>query len=347
MELIFFPLIVAKMSDLQDFQQQMQSVLRRLFGPAMVVDSVNRLSGGASQETWLLKLAGVTAPETLILRRAPEGSLRTANSSAIGLPNEARLIRAAGAQGVPVPDIIHVLSDQDELGEGYFMSRVAGETIARRILRDDDYAYARDVLPGQCGRALAGIHSVQLNGDPPLPLSQGLDQLGHYQDVYQSTGFCRPIIDLAIAWLKENAPSSLMPVLTHGDFRLGNIMVNEEGLTAVLDWELCHLGDPREDIAWMCTNSWRFGNIERRLGGFGDLEPFLEAYAAYGGPVISAAEIDWWEVLSSLKWGIMCMMMYESFRTGIDTSVERAAIGRRVSEAEMDLVNLLEAQRNA
>ena len=347
MELLFFPLIVAKMSDMQEFRQQLQAVLQSVLGRELMVDAVDRLSGGASQETWLLRLSGSGAPDTLILRRAPQGLERVSSSNAVGLPNEAKLIRAAAKEGVAVPEVVYVLSDSDALGEGYFMTRVEGETIARRILRDDKFRHAREELPAQCGKALAGIHAVQLNGDPPLETSLGLSQLAHYEEVYQSTGTCRPIVDLAIMWLRENAPKPLEPVLVHGDFRLGNIMVDETGLAAVLDWELCHLGDPREDIAWMCTNSWRFGNIDKRLGGFGDVEPLLEAYAASGGEVFSAREIDWWEMLSSLKWGVMCMMMYESFRTGADTSVERAAIGRRVSETEMDLINLLEAQRHA
>ncbi|WP_233349871.1 phosphotransferase family protein [Henriciella mobilis] len=347
MELLFFPLIVAKMSDLQEFRQLLQTVLKRVYGDKLRVDDVNRLSGGASQETWLMNLSGGSAPETLILRRAPQRSQDAPSSAAIGLPNEAKIIGYAEKAGVPVPNVVYVLQEHDGLGEGYFMSRVPGETIARRILREDRYAEARSALPAQCGQALAGIHSIGIGDDPALNLSQGLDQLSQYEDFYLSLGACRPIFDLAMVWLRENAPDPLTPVLLHGDFRLGNIMVDETGLAAVLDWELCHLGDPREDIAWMCTNSWRFGNIDKRLGGFGDLEHLLDAYAADGGPVISPKDIDWWEMMGSVKWGVMCMMMYESFRTGAEPTVERAAIGRRVSETEMDLIRLLEAQRHA
>ena len=145
-----------------------------------------------------------------------------------------------------------------------------------------------------------------------------------------------------MAWLKQNQPEPVETVLVHGDFRLGNLIVDESGLAAVLDWELAHLGDPREDIAWLCVNSWRFGQSQNRVGGFGQLEELLEAYEASGGHAFTADQIDWWEILGSLKWGIMCMIMYEAFRSGADASVERAAIGRRVSETEIDLINLLE-----
>jgi aminoglycoside phosphotransferase (APT) family kinase protein len=123
-------------------------------------------------------------------------------------------------------------------------------------------------------------------------------------------------------------------------------MVSEQGLASVLDWELAHIGDPREDIAWLCVNSWRFGHADKRVGGFGELTDLLDAYAAAGGPQLTPRDIDWWEMMGSLKWGIMCMTMYEAFRSGADPSVERAAIGRRVSETEIDLVNLLEGVRD-
>jgi len=119
-------------------------------------------------------------------------------------------------------------------------------------------------------------------------------------------------------------------------------MVNQSGLCAVLDWELAHLGDPREDIGWICVNSWRFGQREKRVGGLGDLEVFLNAYKDAGGQAFTPSEIDWWEMLGTLKWGIMCMIMYQTYKTGADVSVEKAAIGRRVSETEIDLILLLE-----
>ena len=327
------------MTSAQDFSTQLTQVFGQIFGNAAAEPEFRRLSGGASQETWAISDGAHHA----ILRRAPGGQAREQSSAAIDLNQEAELIEAAGKEGVPVPKVLHVLGEQDGLGQGFFMSKVEGETIARPILRDDHFARARAALPAQCGAALAQIHAVPIESLTDLPHSDGLQQLERYEDIYRGFDAPRPIFELAMAWLKDHAPEPMGPVLVHGDFRLGNLMVDAQGLAAVLDWELAHIGDPREDISWLCVNSWRFGQTERRVGGFGDLEPLLESYAAASGLHLTSKDIDWWEMLGSLKWGVMCMLMYEAFRSGSDPSVERAAIGRRVSETEIDLINLLEA----
>ncbi|MEL7545934.1 MAG: phosphotransferase family protein [Pseudomonadota bacterium] len=326
------------MTSTQDFNTQLKQVFGRIFGNAMAEPKFKRLSGGASQETWAIS----DGENQAILRRAPGGHAREQSSAAINLNQEAELIAAAGLEGVPVPKILHVLSAEDGLGEGFLMSKIEGETIARPILRDDRFEDARKKLPAQCGSALAQIHAVPIANLNELPHSDGLQQLERYEEIYRGFDVPRPIFELAMAWLKKHAPTPLEPVLVHGDFRLGNLMIDQEGLAAVLDWELAHIGDPREDISWICVNSWRFGQTDNRVGGFGHLEPLLAAYAAARGVELTPTDIDWWEMLGSLKWGVMCMLMYEAFRSGSDPSVERAAIGRRVSETEIDLVNLLE-----
>lgn len=333
-------LIVAKMGSNSEFETGLRTLFTRVFGDPETLSSFKRLSGGASQETWALS----SASRDVILRRSPGGTTEARSSAAIGLPAEAKLIQSAATTGVPVPEVLHVLDEEDGLGDGFLMSRVLGETIARPILRNAEFATARSKLAGQCGDALAAIHSIDTSDLPPeLQLSDGRAQIAQYEDIYRSFEAPRPVFELALQWLKANAPTPRDTVLVHGDFRLGNLMVDETGLAAVLDWELAHLGDPREDIAWVCVNSWRFGQSQNRVGGFGQLDELLSRYNQKTGADIIASEIDWWEMLGSLKWGIMCMIMYEAFRSGADASVERAAIGRRVSETEIDLINLMEA----
>jgi aminoglycoside phosphotransferase (APT) family kinase protein len=320
----------------------LHALARRVAPGAHTAKDAWRLSGGASQETWTLDAVGNGDPIPLILRRAPGGARSGGSGEAVPLATEAAVIRAAGAAGAPVPTVLHVCDEADGLGEAYVMARLAGETIPRRILTGEAFAAVRPKLAAQCGAILARIHATPLEALPDLTVSDPLDQLERYEAVYRTTGGGRPVMELAIRWLRETAPPPLPPTLVHGDFRHGNLMIDPSGVVAVLDWELTHLGDPREDIGWICVNSWRFGVRAKTVGGFGDLTDLLEAYADAGGVRVTPEQARWFEALGSFKWGVMCLIMYEAWRTGLDRSVERAVIGRRASEAEIDLLNLIE-----
>ncbi len=315
------------------------------FGPDAAIVDLKRLSGGASQETWSFDLSNKSQITEMILRRAPTRPASTAQTEAIGLAKEAGILNALSGQSVAVPTVIHLFENHSILGDGIVMNRVHGETLAKKILRNPELEEARKRLPKDSAIALAAIHQVPLENLPELPISNGSVQLERYEAVYRDYGQERPVFELALRWLQDNQPAPLPNQLVHGDFRLGNLMVDENGLASVLDWELAHIGDPREDLAWLCVNSWRFGQSDHRVGGFGHLEQLLDAYNTQANTNIAESEIDWWEMLGSFKWGIMCMTMYEAYRSGADPSVERAAIGRRVSETEIDMLNLIKGLR--
>lgn len=316
-------------------------VIRRHIPDATGIADLKRLSGGASQETWSFDAATGTGAEPLILRRAPGGD-RGTSATAVPLETEARLIGLAGNVGVPVPTVRHVLSPDEELGHGFIMNRISGETIARKILRDEEFAAARPKLARQCGEILARLHGVDMTSLPPLRTSPARSEIDQYLGVYKTHGHPHPVFDFALRWLKDNAPpESTAHTLVHGDFRNGNLMIGPDGVRAVLDWELAHIGDPMEDLGWICVNSWRFGNIDRPVGGFGTREDMFAGYEAAGGTKVDPARVKFWEVLGTLKWGIMCTIMVTAFKSGADRSVERATIGRRSSETEIDLLRLL------
>lgn len=332
------------MAEQPDFREALQTALARTLGDVESMGELVRLSGGASQETWAFTLTTKSATTTsYILRRAPGGAATSGGvGAAIGLPTEAGVIEAARAAGVAAPAVIYVLKPEDGAGVGYVMARIEGETLARKILRDTAFDAVRPNLAAQCGEAMARIHATPLDHLPALPRVDGQAQLRQYYDRYQSYDQPKPVFELAFKWLQNNLKERSQLVLVHGDFRNGNIMVHERlGLNAVLDWELAHIGDPLEDLGWICVNSWRFGVTGRAAGGLGSIEDLLTGYTAAGGEAFRPEDVKVWEVFGTLKWGIMCMSMYEVFRTGFDRSVERAAIGRRSSETEIDLVNLL------
>ena len=250
------------------------------------------------------------------------------------------MIDLAGRSGVPVPGIRGVLEPNDELGSGFLMDRIPGETIARKILRDDEFAPVRPRLARQCGSILAAIHGVAI-GDLKLAVSPAREQLDQYRSLYDAYDHPHPVFEVAFCWLADRIPSEVAHRLVHGDFRNGNLVIGTDGVRAVLDWELAHIGDPMEDLGWICVNSWRFGEIDSPVGGFGRREEMFAGYEMAGGGAVDPERVKWWETFGSLKWGIMCMTMYQIFRGGMDRSVERAAIGRRSSETEIDLLNLI------
>ncbi|WP_339348144.1 phosphotransferase family protein [uncultured Sphingomonas sp.] len=310
----------------------------RLVADATGVQSLRRLTGGASMATFAFDVAvRGGAPVPLILRRravAPD-------DDSPPLAREAQVIAAAVAGGVPTPEVLHVCCPDDGLGEGYVMRRLTGETLGKRIATDPAFAPARAILAGQCGAALARIHATP--PPPGLDTIDAAETLARYERIWRQSGAVRPAIEAAFRWLEARLPHTPVgPRLVHGDFRNGNLMVDpDRGLVAVLDWELAHVGDPAEDIGWICCNSWRFAQAGARVGGFGDLDDLLAGYVAAGGDPIDPARIDLWQMMASLKWGVMTMQMHRSFAEDPAAGPERGVIGRRLSEAEADIVALL------
>ena len=325
-----------------DVPAALARLAQRLGGKGARLADAGRLSGGASMETWAFAIEGAEGRENLILRRRsvpfdPE------NARSISLATEAALIRATGARGARVPPVRHVCDDADGLGEAYVMGRVDGETLGRKITSDPRFDAIRPALARQCGEVLAPIHATPPPPGLNLRTIDAAAELDRYEQVYRASGAERPILELAFQYLRGRLPEPCPPVLLHGDFRNGNIMFDpQKGVAAVLDWELSHIGDPAEDMGWICTNSWRFGRPDRPVGGFGDYADLLAGYAAAGGRPIELSRVRFWQMLGSLRWGIMCLTMYLSWRDGVEKSVERPMIGRRVSETEADLVVLLE-----
>lgn len=303
------------------------------------VRAIQRLSGGASQETWAFEAVTATGVQPLILRRAPPGAERRGNGNP-GLVAEAALIRRAGAAGVPVPAVVAVLQPAHGLGDGFVMERLRGETLGRRVA-----AAHRPALAWQVGAALARIHAVDMAGGPALRRTQPRAEVQHLADWHARHGTVRPVFQLALRWLADHAPADVaVPALVHGDFRNGNLMVDLDAdggqLVGVLDWELAHLGDPMADLGWLGVNSWRYGRHQRPVGGFGHWAQLFDGYRNAGGTV-DEARVHWWQVLGSLRWGVICESMGEAWLSGAEPVMEKAAIGRRASEAEIDLLDLL------
>ena len=298
---------------------------------------LKEIEGGASRQTFLVAVGG---DPRWVLRREPAEGMSFAP-----LELELRAIAAADLAGCAVAPTVASEPAGGRFGDGagYLMEFVDGTSIAPRVLRRDELAVARERLPGQMAAALAQIHSVpatQVEGlaggeDPALEACElweaALDEIGEPL----------PGVEAGLRWLRLNRPEPVEPALVHGDFRLGNLIVDARGLAAVIDWELCHAGDPAEDLAWLCIRSWRFGNDELPVAGLGALEPFLEAYEADGGARPDADRLRWWEAMGNVKWAAICARQAHDHLTGARPSAELASLGRRICEPEWDLLGLV------
>ncbi|MEM7339307.1 MAG: phosphotransferase family protein [Actinomycetota bacterium] len=306
--------------------------------------SAERLSGGASQETYRLtaRIAGATRP--LALRRAAGGETGAAEGRP-GLAVEAMLMQVAAAAGVPEPTVHAVLDPDLGLGDGFVMEWLDGHTLGARIVRAPELDEIRPRLAYQCGQILARIHAI----DPVttglaehltvMPTSEFITEMWNQ---YIEMGTPQPMIDFTARWLLDNCPETTEPRVVHNDFRNGNLMVSAvDGVTGVLDWEVCHLGDPMRDLGWICTNSWRFGRRDLPVGGFGHYNDLFAGYEAESGEPVDREHVHFWEVFGSFWWAIGCLKMADHWRHGPDPSVERPGIARRSSECQVDCVNLL------
>jgi len=321
-------------------EEELWRCVVRWYPGATGVAGATKLSGGASQETWSFDILHAGGRQGAILRRLPEGNGATSTRAA-GLDAEAQLMQLAHEAGLPSPKVMHVLTPEDEIGSGFIMQRIEGETIARKILRDERFAKARPILARQLGRVSAGIHGLPREQSPKLREMSSTKEIAEIGHEYRSFNWPKPVFELALRWLADHDPGPPKEVtLVHGDFRHGNLIIGPDGVRAVLDWELAHFGDPMEDLGWICVNSWRFGEIDKPVGGFGSREELFAGYEE-GGRKVDRDRVKFWEVMGTLRWGVMCCGMMQRFRSAPAHSMERAMIGRRSSETEIDLLRLL------
>lgn len=320
-------------------QLQLDRLAPTLAGGGIRISGLRQLTGGASKETWAFDLEMGTVKRALILRRLPRDAVQ--HDIQMDLSTEAAVIGAAEEGGVKVPKVRYVLSSEDEVGQGFIMDRVAGETIPRKIIRDSEYEEIRPKLAYELGVELAKIHRVDSGGLQQLRRSPGSAYLADLRRDMDRSATPRPVFELALQWLRQNVPPDpVATTLVHGDFRNGNIIFSREGIQAVLDWELAHFGDPMEDLGWLFLTPWRFGMFDLPAGGLGTRDQVFDGYTDAGGTVDRIA-VRFWEVAGSLRWGMNCDYALSLFDAGERKNVEQAMIARRVSETEIDLLRML------
>jgi len=320
------------------FAAALRERLASLFGTAIAIERLALLAGGASKEAWALDLHTPRGTLELLVRRAGGGVI---HSQTLGLEDEHRVVAIASAAGVRVPKPYGYLGEI--AGRPAFVTeRVSGETIGRRVVQRPELAGARASLPVQMAEELAKIHAIPAERVPFLSGGGARDVLVRLERELDALDEPHPAIELGLAWATYNAPEHHETVFAHGDFRVGNLVVTIAGLAYVLDWEFAHLGDPAEDVAWPLVRAWRFGVDQLRLGGIGEVEPYLERYNALTGRDISMRSLAYWEIVGNLKWAIGALTQSRRHLSGQQKSVELAVLGRLAAEMEFELLQLLE-----
>lgn len=334
---------------IEELKEKLAGFIAEESGREVAVEEARPSAGGASRETWAVTVAldGERLALALRLDRAS-----TMNPEAISRAEEFALLQAAHEAGVLCPRPYWLCTEPEVLGAPFFlMAYVAGESIGPRVVRRPELAAAREALPEQMAIQLARIHALD-PGAPALGFlprpAEGVAPAQHTIDNLRGSlaelGVHSPGLAAGLRWLERNQPETGSVQVLHGDFRVGNLIVDEEGLAAVIDWEFAHLGDPVEDVAWPLVRDWRFGNDAKRLGGVGEAEPYLAAYEEVTGRKVERAAVRYWEIMGNMKWAVTCLVQTERHLSGADPSVELASLGRRSAEMELELLNLIAAE---
>jgi aminoglycoside phosphotransferase (APT) family kinase protein len=325
-----------------DLSTRLQAALTRHMGRPVALRDLQRLTAGANRTTASFDVDVGEERRELIVQL---GSMAADPGAGIvpeaTIEQQAHLMIAAKRANVPAPHVVAILNPSDGLGEGYIAERVAGETLGPRIVREERFARARQVMARQCGEILAAIHQIAIEQVPFLICQEAAEHVAAHRRLVDYYHFKLPALDLALRWAAENAPRAKRHTVVHGDFRTGNLVVSEESIRCVLDWELAQTGDPMQDLGWLCIRTWRFGGA-KPVGGFGSREDLFSSYERAGGDAVDPARVKFWEAFGNVKWAIDCLRL--GMRGVGEGSVELSAVGRRIEEPLWDFFDLIESR---
>lgn len=325
-------------------EQQLSSAVARHLGPPGTVTDLTRLTAGATKATWSFRASVGGRELPLILQQSGVREFQPGDPLSrmprVWGSGDARLLQAARRAGVCVPPVRFALTPEDGMGDGVVCDFVAGETIGQRVIRDPRFAAARDAMAAQCGAILAAIHRID-GSELDFLVNQGpAEQVALYADIFHSYDWPQPAIEYGLRWAAEHAPRDHRAAVVHGDFRNGNFITGEDGIRAVLDWEIAHRGDPMEDLGWLCVRAWRFGGAQP-VGGFGRREDLFAAYEQASDSRVDPDHVRFWEAFGCVKWSIMCAMKGHQHQRGQPLEMEQLAIGRRAEEPIWDFLRLV------
>jgi aminoglycoside phosphotransferase (APT) family kinase protein len=323
------------------------------------IQEIYHLSGGACQDNYSIKLllegkSGATEKE-IVLRTDKGGSLL----SSLSKKDEFRVAELAYKAGVKTPEPIILEENTSVIGAPFFlMSKISGKANGRYIVKDSELNdYRKNGMVSDLARNLALLHTVKPDSVSDQNLkdklkmtdisSYAMSSVNELHISLNELPEAHPAIEFSLNWLEKNRPTIDSIVLVHGDFRTGNFMITKDGLQGILDYEFAHWGDRHEDIAWLCMRDWRFGKLNKEVGGFGDRSDFYEAYTKTAKISVDPKKVTYWEIMGNIRWAIGSAQQAERHLSGKDKGIELASIGRRTAEMEWEAMRLIEEFENA
>lgn len=312
-------------------------IAERLGDPDAAIEAPKPLSGGAIQENWrIVCRLGDGSQREFALRKDALATIASSRAR----DEEFALLKAAHDAGVLVPEPIGFCDDEGVIGARFaLMALVPGVGLGPRVVKDHALGGDRHALAERLGRELAKIHTIR----PPRPDLAFLGEpspdparaeVAAMRTALDRLGVARPTLEWGLRWAELSAPASPRPTLVHRDFRTGNYMVDERGLTAVLDWEFAGWGDPMSDIGWFCAECWRFGRPDLEAGGIAPRADFYRGYEAESGVAIDGEIVRYWEIMAHLRWAVIALEQAHRHLSGAEFSLELALTGRVVPELE-------------
>ena len=334
----------------QELHDNLQSYLSQQYGSPVTISGAKPLAGGASRDTWYFSIVVDDEAQELVLRRDLPSQMF---EDALSRKQEFHMMDAAYQQGVKVAKVRWLYEDDSDDGSDFFiMDYVPGMSIGRRIITRDEFAEARKVLPFHMAEELAKIHTIDFNQPefdflrrPQNGHTAAEDAITMMYAILDDIGIENPVWEWALRRVQNTIPEANEMSFIHGDFRLGNLLVDNKGLTAVIDWEFAHVGDPDEELGYLCMRDWRFGAGAKRAAGLTRRETFLKAYESASGRTVNRTSVDWWELMGNIRWGIICMAQANRHLSpdSPEKSVELASLGRRSAEMQLESLRLIES----
>ncbi|ETF04292.1 aminoglycoside phosphotransferase [Advenella kashmirensis W13003] len=309
------------------------------------VTGFTKLSGGAIQNNHALSVVmdGGSCPgtHTFVVRSDAPSTI----AASLTREQEFAVIKCAYAAGVTAPEPLWLCTDKSVIGQPFcIMRKVAGVANGRQLVRQELSEGEASALVRSLGRELARLHRIQPESadlsflEIPQPTAASA-RIRNYRTALDDISEPHPVLEWALNWLEDRMPSPLPLSLCHCDFRTGNYMVYEGRLTGILDWEFAAWSDPYEDLGWLCARSWRFGKVDKEVGGMGHKRDLFDGYANVACVDVEPERVKYWEVMAMVRWAIIALQQAQRHLSGEEISLELALTGRMVPEMEFDVLN--------